>query len=392
MKKLISIILIVTMLLSTILLAIPANALEFVGDAIENWVGTLGEINAEGAQNSTTKPVAGVPEGYTQKSYKEKLKSEGYIAVGTGEGKVAFASMAAGNKYYLDEDITVTAQKGWMSGAPFELDGCGHTINYTGSNALFSGSDSAITIKNLNLKGTITYTEPADPEKRTHTSGLVQHGNNGTSTVENVVVDVAITVNGISASVAGIWGKTNSATITFTNVHFVGSLTVNGNINDGGYGGVGGFIGKNENGVATFTNCTNTANIAVNGLCNVKGIGGFIGTSIHATNFTNCVNSGNITLNEPSGDWIGDNAAAKVGGFVGYIAEADGTIKLNGCENRGTVSILNRTRGGSTTAGGFLGNGINGVVSEFTNCINSGAVNVEATLNTERIGGFVGEI
>lgn len=139
------------------------------------------------------------------------------------------------------------------------FDGQGHVItiayNVTSGNktyALFSQINGA-TIKNLRVTGTFSSTE-------WHPSCIVGNSR-GTSRLENIWGDVAITSSGLSSTwieAAAFVGCVKSGDITITDCLFTGSLTSNT-----GYNGC--FVGYVDSGSATFTNCLSTGTFTLSG-------------------------------------------------------------------------------------------------------------------------------
>ena len=244
MKKLISIILTVAMVLTLLVAAIPASAASTVESGH-----VPADFDGDGVTDAGAKAVGSVAE---------------------------FRAMADGGKYYLTKDLVIkTGSDGVTAGSPVKgwtengiyFDGCGHTIEFdknagtaTTATSLFDGSKTAngLKIKNLNITGIIN--APANHGQ--HVSSLTQAG--GAGVVENVTSSVAITVSSLSGNTAvgGVWAKTESTATTFKNVHFTGSITMKCAVPTAGYGGVGGIVGYVK-GPSTIQDCSNSGKITV---------------------------------------------------------------------------------------------------------------------------------
>ena len=244
MKKLISIMLTVAMVLSMLVAAIPAGAASTVESGH-----VPADFDGDGVTDAGARAVGSVAE---------------------------FKAMADGGKYYLTKDLVIkTGSDGVEAGKPVRnwttnglyFDGCGHTIEFdktAGTNvtatSLFDGSNTAngLQIKNLNITGVINAPENHDQ----HVSTLTQAG--GAGVVENVTSSVAITVSSLSGNTAvgGVWAKTEGTATTFKNVHFTGSITMKCAVPTAGYGGVGGIVGYVK-GPSTIEDCSNSGKITV---------------------------------------------------------------------------------------------------------------------------------
>ncbi|MBE6536050.1 MAG: hypothetical protein E7677_05455, partial [Ruminococcaceae bacterium] len=429
MKKLISILLSVAMLLSMLVAAIPASAAE----------NTLGN-DTQAASDAGAEKKATVPENHVPGDF------DGDGA--TDKDAIAIDSMAKlqamqGKKGYLTKDFVVkmsdakpatdannafTIASGWP-GVDTYLDGCGYTIEFDKSVAkggadtpvaLFNGSGAVIHVKNLNLTGVINASSDS------HVAPLCKHGGKGD--VENVVVDVDITVKsiGANASISGVWGKTDGSTpLTMKNVHFTGSIDVKCDVSTGGYGGVGGLIG-NTQAVTAIENCsssgaitvtaTGTTNGNIGGLVGfssntltisgssntsditVKGktpcVGGFVGRAHSKVTISNSSNSGNVNVTTTE-EAYGHNG---IGGFVGMIDGGNDTAKagsITGCTNSGAVSLAPADAAKSVSnayVGGIAGRLYRTAGFNVENCTNNGAISYSSAAGAGwgSTGGIVG--
>ena len=282
-----------------------------------------------------------------------------------------FAAMAADGKYYLANDITVSATyENVFAGV---LDGNGKTI--TTSAPLFATLGSA-TIKNLKLAGEIVIDE-ADAAVLTVS---VAGGSN--LVIDNVENNCKLTV-AKKKDVGGFIGVMNydacyGTTITITN------STNNADITGGWR--VGGFLGYapgSDDAAKPFTmlmdNCVNNGTITSTESYSGGLVGRFGGTKEITgkccLTITHSTNNGNVTA-----------AVSQVGGFCGYLI---GKMVIEYSVNN---ADLTATAGKNMTVGGFIG--VNG--SETKNygdaatvryCINYGKLS-----STSKVGGIVGNL
>ena len=402
MKKLLAILLTVTIVLSTVLVALPTVA--------------AGET-----ENTRALPVA------LATDHEAKLQAEGYTGISSLSG------MAQNGKYYLTQDITVTSQCSLPNGVT--LDGNGHTITYTGKNALF-GYSADSTVKNLILTGSIKYV--GNGQGGAGNDGVISNGIENDVTFSNIYSDVSYTVTTGSLNHLGFSAKNQSnKNATFTNVinagniiidegaqalnvggllgyasttaqitgcEFRGKIIVNGKANY-----VGGMIGKLDGGSATFSNCANKGDISLASQGDAEpGVGGFVGWADVSITATNCQNTGLLssTARGSMGGFIGftqanatltncDNLAVApengieihanfasagnhigTGGIVGRANDA--TLSLENCDNKADVKYTaSGTNDGCNQLGGMLGRGQNLAGFTATNCTNSGAITIE---------------
>ena len=388
MKRLISIMLTVAMVLSMLVAAVPASAETALGN------------DSESASNETQKK-ATVAANHVPGDF------DGDGVTDAGAKKITTVAelkgIASGEKAYLANDLVVTPEDkngnmvligGWFGNTTY-LDGCGYTIEFDKNVdtttqtavAIFNGTGGTIVIKNLNVAGVMNTTDAID----THFGVLCKHG--GSAVVENVVIDVDVTLNTIKSGTSGAWAKLDGAcTAIFKNVHFTGSINANAALTNS-YGGLGGFIGERSgSGEIVFENCSNTGTITLSADANSKGIGGFIGTITSGcagkTTIKNSTSSVNIS--------VGNTQIAYAGGFVGFSGP---NITIDNCESSATInfgdvdaeSVAGKDFGGN--AGGLVGR-IAGshnaeIVAKITNCSNKGNITVNNNPSVSA-GGIVG--
>lgn len=322
MKKLLSIVLTIFMLLSALPLTFSVNAAD--GDVIS--IATYDDLKAKAAAEETY------------------------------EGKTLV----------LSADITLGAD--WVPFKTFKgtFDGGNKTITVsTAANKLFDKLENA-TVQNLNIAGSVELKFTTNNT----TWGFLTGAAVGTLTVTNchnkasannsLVDGNGAVMNGWIACGAFV-GDSNKAAITFTNCSNEGNIT--SLTKNNGY--AGGFIGRSLGG-AVFTNCKNKGDITAN-ICG----GGFIAQSnTTSVSFVNSSNEGKV---------IGGQYA---GGFVGDLRKDS---SFTNCQNTADV-LSNALPSATTMtgAGGFAGRvDGNAPLHKIVNCVNSGNVSCEmASANT----------
>ena len=292
-----------------------------------------------------------------------------------------FAAMDAAGTYYLATDITLTEM---YSKANFTgtLDGNGKTITLSGIPTAIKELKGA-TVSNLNLVVDYTFTSSA-------AGGALSHWANGTFT--NITVDAKYTIPegfDMTNALGALFTEINGAS-TLTNCVTNGSISVLNNStyntwSDARYNGLGGFAGKTYAcGELKFINCVN--NVTVYGTQKSQHTAGFIGgvESKAQLYFENCVNNGDIT--GTSGNYTG------ISGFVGCLSPvSSSTTTFKNCRNNGNLAELAPSDGASKDGylGGFVGRNYGSPKVTAENCINAGDI---AALNGgwSGAGGFVG--
>ncbi|MBR4061522.1 MAG: hypothetical protein IKK01_00505 [Clostridia bacterium] len=282
-----------------------------------------------------------------------------------------FAAMAADGKYYLANDITISAT--YASDFAGVLDGNGKTI--TTSVPVFAVLGSA-TIKNLKLAGEIAIDEADAGVLTTSVAG------GSTLLIDNVENNCKLTV-AKKKDVGGFIGVMNYDACYGTTITIKNS-TNNADITGGWR--VGGFLGYapgSDNAEKPFTmlmeNCVNNGTItSTESYC-----GGLVGrfggtkeiTGKCCLTITHSTNNGNVTA-----------AVSQVGGFCGYLI---GKMVIEHSVNNANLTA---TAGKNMTVAGFIG--VSG--SETKNygdgatvryCVNNGKIS-----STSKAGGIVGNL
>ena len=231
----------------------------------------------------------------------------------------------------------------------------GWSFSGTGNKGGYKESSAGGTIKNL------TMGLPEKPMSMTGTSSgtcgiFLNAATGGTLSFENVTVYATLTTSGYN--VGGFIGLANkSATVSFKNCKFYGSM------NDTGGNNSGGFVGKTDNTAnVTFENCFNYATVRNPGGGDT---GGFVGSMVSTSTVTikNSANLGDV------------NAKGAAGGFVGAVSSSTGvTLSIENSLNTGSIS--SSTAG----AGGLLGaKGYDADTVTLTNSVNVGCVSSDSS-------------
>ena len=292
-----------------------------------------------------------------------------------------FAAMDAAGTYYLASDITLTEM---YSKANFTgtLDGNGKTITLSGIPTAIKEMKGA-TVSNLKLVVDYTFASSA-------AGGALAHWANGTFT--NITVTANYTVPegfDMSQALGALFTEINGAS-TLTNCVTNGTINIANNStydtqSNARYSGIAGMVGKTyaAKGV-NFINCVN--NVNVTNTQKTSPAGGFVGgvESQAQLYFENCVNNGDIT--GTSGNHAG------IAGFVALLGpNSSTTTTFKNCRNNGTIAELAPNGGSATNAyiGGFVGRNYGSPKVTAENCINAGDV-VALGGGWSGAGGFVG--
>ncbi len=356
MKKFLSIVLVAAMLMSMVLAALPAGAVE-----VNN--GTNAELEAA---------------GYT--------------------GITDLGQMNEGSKkYYLKNDITVTERKSFPKGTAENytiLDGNGHTITYNGTESLFGHSVYGH-IKNLNVVGTIT-------ESKTNGyngGGILTNGFDNGCILENIVCDVDQVIKGAySLSAGGVVSKQESGTLVMTNVVNKGDIILTGieegqGVSVNSAGGVISYFGGDS---ITLTNCSYEGTITLNGH-STHGVGGVLGVANTkgASNISGCKFAGTMNIAATKQNSQDPQNDIYVGGITGLVAKGT-SFNLSDCVvDGGTINVTKSVLEGQLPSiGGIVGR-IENIPTVIDNCVtyknasNTPMISLTGTANG-LVGGIVG--
>lgn len=316
-----------------------------------------------------------------------------YKPEGTGIASLAEITDPAG-KYYLTKDITVTETFATEFTGTF--DGNGKTI--TTSVALFNKVNNA-TIKNIIVKGEINLGDNV---------GVKQNGAEATASDNNFVAAVATVANGSTTfknilsevDISATSAKTRAAAIAGTSEKDY-DLTIDTCVNKGDItltsyaGGIYGWTDKAGNGVVK--NCANYGKISatagyVGGVINrmsnkegsltvegcvnygdVSAVGdqsaGILALGNSHTTMTNCINYGKITGTKHVAGVLSKLDKDIAGG----TEDAPKVHKISNCANFGEVTSTGTTSGYVAGVVGYVYSGKT-YYPDVQNCINTGAV------------------
>ncbi len=272
-------------------------------------------------------------------------------AINTADEFMAMVSTAADAteptaKYYLASDITLAA----TYAEPFWgiLDGNGKTITVT--NPVFA--DFSGEVKNLTIKGEIYYTD-ADA------AGFAVASSRGYIATK-VTNDANVTVMGNGKHIGGFSARiVNNTTLGVTAECWFVDCVNNGDLYIDSTADekmrAGGFSGILD--LSHFSNCVNNGDIYMKG--NICIGAGFVGrvaltASMNGAEAFNCTNNGNVkvedTYTSKDGTAGAGTAGADAGGFFGYIGGSGnaGWYKIWGCTNNGDIT-------GPYRVGGMVG-------------------------------------
>lgn len=335
MKKLVSMLVIIAMMLVAVVAVIPVSA-------------------------------ADTPEGDVISGYKDMIK------------------MKANGSYYLEEDIEIST--GFGSDFAGTFDGCGFTVTITGGGPLFKNIKGA-TVKNVTVAG-----DAVTKNSSVQFGGLAETIVDGTIT--NVTVDRDITYQGFdnfTSYVGGVAAQVGGKT-TFTNVVNEGEILIaSGGEKDKTYEKpeIGGLIGKTMSSAdITLINCKNNASVtSTQTQVNVGGIIGFVESA--SVYFSNCENNADLmSKSDGNGGFVG------MGGMIGRTNNknsTDYTIILSGCKNTGNMREAPGTNA-NMLVGGMIGRLYSAPHVTINSCINEGEIaTYEAATGTwSGVGGIVG--
>lgn len=250
------------------------------------------------------------------------------------------------------------------------LDGNGYAIygwsfSGSGNKGGFKESSAGGTVKNL------TMGLPEKPMSMTGTTSgtcgiFLNAATGGTLSFENVTVYATLKTSGYN--VGGFIGLVNnSATVSFKNCKFYGSME------DTGANNSGGFVGKTDHtATVTFENCFNYATVKNPGGGDT---GGFVGSMISTSTVT-IKNSANL------GD-VSANGAA--GGIVGAVSSKSGvTLSIENSLNTGSISSSGGGAGGLLGAKGYDADTVTLMNSVNVGCVSSTSSNAGGLVSNSR--------
>lgn len=306
--------------------------------------------------------------------------------------EAGFLAMETNGNYYLDADIELTEIYNATKFAG-TLDGNGKTITLSGPKACFNEVNGA-TIKNLTVAGDIVLTANTDA------AGVSVYGHGKFTNITNKV-NVSFTLEGDAQYVGKIGGivAVVNGTTEITNCTNEGGFTVttNGDQKDHYVGGiVGATDGAKMAGRKLIINgCTNKGNISSNQA--QAYLGGMIG---HANNvrleMSLCTNNGVISVKQ--GAISNKNGAyTGIGGMIGGTYQGGGnsglSVLLTNCSNTAALQCTNVAGElmSCVFIGGMIGRGLHNNKFRAIDCTNSGNITVpDIDQGWSGAGGMIG--
>ncbi len=333
MKKAISILLIVAMMLATVLAIIPASA----------------------AQSGTA------------------IRTE-----------ADFAAMKGDGEYYLANDISLT--KSYETTFAGTLDGNGKTVTVKDAIPIFKNIAGG-KISNLNINTSF------EVEKPNGDFGALARTAHGTFEGINAEINFVFTAEATANNIGGLFALVNGKTDIY-NVVVSGSIKhqIDNNSTNNSQQGIGGFIGAiNTDKEVIIGSSINYADVCSGP--SVTCVGGFVGASNGKTKLTldNCQNYGDIDSNITTKD--SSHVHTGAGGILGAAnsnSQVDAMLIVTDCRNYGDVKGHGTGTGTlNCMMGGIVGRLYGAASVDITGCVNSGTV-TNRSFGWDSAGGIVG--
>ena len=298
-----------------------------------------------------------------------------------------FLNMAAEGTYYLNSDITLSGT--YINAFKGTFDGNGHTV--TVSAPMFA--DFSGVVKNLTIKGEINYSDAnAAAFAVLSTNGI--HAENVVNNANVTVMGNAQYAAGFVCLDTATQTNKDNGNSTFTNCVNNGEIYLDSTFASAPT--AAGFVAVVDS--VAFTNCTNNAKVTTKGnLAIAAGFAGTV-SPVKGTNnceIYNSVNNGNITSDETYADSTGaaSKGSSETAGFIAHVGVKKnvGSYTVYGCVNNGDVKGTYRVSG---IIGYAYGSGTDQYV-DIQFCINTGNLTYGRTASTETsifdwCGPFVG--
>ena len=291
-----------------------------------------------------------------------------------------FAAMEATGTYYLANDITITKPYAEFKG---KLDGNGHTISVNGAPSAFTKLSSA-NVSNLTIKAGQTAAAPSG-----HVAALAGTAN-GVFTNVHVIVNYDYT-DPVAVKVAGLIAIVDGATI-ITGCTAKGSINIpfenTANSETSACGGLVAFTDKQKLDIVQCVNYVDIVNMQER-----TNVGGILGQAngTYTVTIDSCANYGVLT-STCGGDNGDENMHCGHGGIVGQFSgnanvnngdkpPKDSKAVITNSRNYADLTVLKGSLAAAKDkmAGGIFGRiyGSNNVTVE--GCVNSGNIESAAT-------------
>ena len=265
------------------------------------------------------------------------------------------------------------------------FDGQGHVISNwkmtpsSGSKSFFGVLTNNATVKNVSLiDGTITI-KRGNTDNESDVAAVIANvkpGAGNTVTVSNIYsnCDIFLATSGHKSNkttnIAGIVSSaTTGGTLIMDNCKFEGTISDVNNADKKVMNSVGGLIGAISGATTVqITNCEVNADINVGG----AGVGGLIGASTSSATITieNSLVTGDIYSNATAAE--GKNATTNIGGMIGNITGTT-LLKIHNSAVDASVKNVNADTMDIRVAAGVIGN-CGPKALEITNCTVKGEV------------------
>ncbi len=339
MKKLLSILMIITVLLATLVIAVPASA-------------------------STQWTKVEMPE--------TEIDHTDWTPISTEEEFLAMKSTSYNpGKYYLTQDIVITNPKPILN-TPLATD---PDVTQAGEDReSMPGGGQELCCLTLDGNG---YSVTWGTEEKPARASMFAYAYNNNMTITNIAIDGYIEWKNVDrgegavAYIGGLISKTDLYTTTPRENHIL------------------------------IENCVFDIDQKVETVQFEGHVGGIIGSTCHfdknehnkgvnSVIFRNVVNKGDIIANLATANIHGSSSPASVGGFVAQLGESGGatenTVLFENCSYEGNIEVI--CGAGAPCVGGFVGRSTGKFGATYKNCTMSGSI----TGSNMTVGGIAGSI
>ncbi len=280
-----------------------------------------------------------------------------------------FTAMKADGEYYLANDIIITAS--YAEAFKGKLDGNGKTITAYSATPVFTTIEGA-EISNLNI---VSEFEAERPDGDFGALAVTAYG-----TFEDITVDISATfTKDISNTVGGLLGVVNGETEIYgvSTTGLIEQKTISKKEGDGAAAiGIGGIVGNiNGAGKVSIEDCVNHVNI--DNKITKTSTGGIVGRSGGNTQLTieNSANYGDIAMLSGAD---GKTPHSGAGGILGVMAAnsvPDASLTITDCRNYGDLTAKSSTTyNNDHMLGGIAGRLYGPTKVTVKGCVNSGTI------------------
>ena len=297
-----------------------------------------------------------------------------------------FAAMKADGEYYLANDIVISAS--YAEDFEGVLNGNGKTITVFGATPVFEKIvDGKVTDLTVNTS--------FEAEKPDGDFGALARIASGTFARINANVSFKFTAAATANSIGGVFGKINGEA-SISNVVATGSITQTteniSSVAGDATKGMGGIVGSANTDVLEVSIKNSTSYVDLTSNFMRAGVGGIIGSSAENTNLIvdSCQNYGNISANgKESGGVLQVQGVGGILGTMYAISKPKASVEITNSRNYGSLGYHAVTANTSSAPGGIIGYVYNGQKVLIRACVNSGAI---TPVNTRAAGGILGMV